>query len=192
MTGLTDAGGAPFAFLAPAGELVAWGSCDPKPEADCSFADLTGAQLDGADLHGIDLRGALLTGASLAGTDLSGAVINIHQLASADASGAVLADIVVIFDSTPVEGLVLRDTDLTDAFFTAFGDPALLHGADFSGANLTKASFGNVDLTGATFDGANFGNPDDSTAVAFRDEVICPDGAPVDTTQYGAAACRLS
>ncbi len=83
--------------------------------ADMSCANLTGADLTGANLAFANLRDADLTGA-----DLTGANLRDADLTGADLTGANLA-----FAN-------LRDADLT--------------GADLTGANLTRANLRGADL----------------------------------------------
>ena len=61
--------------------------------ADLSRANLSGANLFGADLSGADLSGANLFGANLFGADLSGADLSGANLFGADLSRAKIDDI---------------------------------------------------------------------------------------------------
>ncbi len=91
-----------------------WLSNEPGGErADLTYADLRGADLSGADLTYANLYGANLRGADLSGADLSGA-----NLRGADLSGADL------------RGANLSGADLTYAN---------LYGANLRGANLSGA-----------------------------------------------------
>ncbi len=102
---------------------------DGGERADLSGADLSGANLRDADLSGADLRGADLSGANLRDADLS----------YADLSGADLRD-------ANLRGANLRDADLRDADLS-YAD---LSRADLSGANLRDADLSfNVFFGGA-------------------------------------------
>jgi hypothetical protein len=58
------------------------------PRANLSRANLYGADLTGANLYGADLTGADLTGANLYGADLTGADLTGANLYGADVTGA--------------------------------------------------------------------------------------------------------
>jgi len=115
---------------------VEWlhGSGDVR--ANLSFADLSGANLSGADLRFADLSGANLRGANLRGADLSGA-----NLRGADLLGAYLS------------GANLRGADLLGAYLR----DANLRDADLRDANLRDANLRGADLRGAYLRGANLG-----------------------------------
>jgi hypothetical protein len=91
-------------------------------------ADLSGADLSGADLRSADLSGAVLSGAVLRSADLSGAVLRSAVLRSA------------VLRSADLSGAVLRSADLS--------------GADLSGAVLRSADLRSADLSGAVLSGA--------------------------------------
>jgi uncharacterized protein YjbI with pentapeptide repeats len=121
-----------------AGELVAWGECEPAAGADCRFVEVDGLDAAGLDLTGIDLTGASLVNVDLTGTNLSGAVLRGTELFTE-------------------EGAVWGGVDLTGADLTK----AYLGGMDLAGANLTNAqivdayvpgTFVRATLTGATID----------------------------------------
>ena len=107
-----------------------------------SRADLSGADLNDANLNHTDLRRADLSGAYLRGADLSRADLRGADLSGADLSGAYLS-------RADLRGAYLSDADLSGAY---------LRGADLSGADLSGA-----DLSGAYLSGAYL-----SRAVAER------------------------
>jgi uncharacterized protein YjbI with pentapeptide repeats len=80
-----------------------------ESDADLSDADLRGANLSGADLRDADLSGANLSGANLRGADLSGADLNGANLRGADLNGANL------------RGADLSDAELMNAKFYGRG-----------------------------------------------------------------------
>jgi len=137
MTGVGAGDGASTVLLAPAAELAAWGTCEPAPAADCSFADLGGQQLAGVDVHGIDLAGATLTDAVLDGADLTGADLTGVALGGASLRGAAL-------DGAQLAGVRLAGSDVTGTS---------LAGADLSGARVTAQQFVDADVAGATLAG---------------------------------------
>ena len=102
--------------------------------ADLSRADLSGANLSRADLSRADLSGANLSRANLSGANLYGA-----DLSRADLSGANLS------------GADLCRADLCGANLSG----ANLSGANLSGANLYGANLSGANLYGANLSGAN-------------------------------------
>jgi hypothetical protein len=98
-------------------------------DANLGDADLSGANLSWADLSGADLRGANLSRADLSGADLRGANLNWANLSGANLSRANL-----------------RGANLSNAN---------LRGANLSGANLSDADLSGADLSGADLRGAN-------------------------------------
>ena len=99
--------------------------------ADLDGADLRDANLSGADLRGADLRDANLWYADLRGADLRDASLGCADLGYADLGGANLS------------GADLRDADLRGANL----GHANLYGADFSGADLGGADLWSTDLS---------------------------------------------
>ena len=104
--------------------------------ADLDGADLRDANLSGADLRGADLRDANLWYADLRGADLRDASLGCADLGYADLGGANLS------------GADLRDADLRDADLRGANlGHANLYGADFSGADLGGANLWSTDLS---------------------------------------------
>ena len=99
--------------------------------ADLDGADLRDANLSGADLRGADLRNASLWYADLRGADFRDASLGCADLGYADLGGANLS------------GADLRDADLRGADL----GHANLYGADFSGADLDGADLWSTDLS---------------------------------------------
>jgi len=113
------------------------------------YADLTNANLTGADLTDAYLYGANLTNADLTDAWLSFANLAGAHLYNADLTGADLY------------GANLTNADLTDAHLTdAWLKVADLKGADLTGADLTDAILHSADLTGAYLYGANLTDAD--------------------------------
>ena len=108
--------------------VVAIGYLSYLANANLTGADLRGADLSDANLTGADLAGADLTDANLARADLTGAYLYGANLYGADLYGANLSD------------ADLRGAYLTDAY---------LIGADLRGADLTFANLAGADLRGA-------------------------------------------
>ena len=105
-------------------------------------ANLSGADLRGADLYRANLRGASLRGASLRRANLSGA----------DLRGANLRE-------TTLKWANLKWANLNGAYLRW----ANLSGADLSGADISKADLRGADLRGSDISGA------DLRGVYFRD-----------------------
>ena len=104
--------------------------------ADLDGADLRDANLSGADLRGADLRSANLWYADLRGADLRDASLGCADLGYADLGGANLS-------GADLEYADLRDADLRGADL----GHANLYGADFSGADLGGANLWSTDLS---------------------------------------------
>ena len=104
--------------------------------ADLDSADLRDANLSGADLRGADLRSANLWYADLRGADLRDASLGCADLGYADLGGANLS-------GADLEYADLRDADLRGADL----GHANLYGADFSGADLGGANLWSTDLS---------------------------------------------
>jgi uncharacterized protein YjbI with pentapeptide repeats len=117
-------------------------------------ANLTNADLSGANLSGAYLNDAFLVLADLSDADLSGAYLGGADLLRAQLSGANLS------------GAYLNDTDLEDADLTN----ADLSDTDLSGANLNGA-----DLSDANLCGANVTKKQLATVFSLKDARM-PDG----------------
>lgn len=104
--------------------------------ADLDGADLRDANLSGADLKGADLRSANLWYADLRGSDLRDASLGCADLGYADLGGANLS-------GADLSGADLRDADLRGANL----GHANLYDADFSGADLGGANLWSTDLS---------------------------------------------
>ena len=104
--------------------------------ADLDGADLSDANLSGADLRGADLRSANLWYADLRGADLRDASLGCADLWYADLGGADLG-------GADLSGADLRDADLRGANL----GHANLYDADFSGADLGGANLWSTDLS---------------------------------------------
>ena len=104
--------------------------CIIQPYTQCSGADLQGADLHGDDLEYADFSGANLNGATLAGANLSFATLAKARLQIASLAGANLTDASLAFADMP--------------------------GANLGGANLTGASLADALDTAANYGGAIF------------------------------------
>lgn len=104
--------------------------------ADLDGADLRDANLSGADLRGADLRSANLWYADLRGADLRDASLGCADLGYADLGGANLS-------GADLEYADLRDADLRGANL----GHANLYDADFSGADLGGTNLWSTDLS---------------------------------------------
>ena len=122
------------------------------------------ANLTYANLYGADLRRANLSSAKFSDADLSSAKFSDADLTGADLNGANLR-------GTNLHGADLTDANLQGANLTGaslWG--ASLVGADLNGASLTDANLQGANLTGASLtdanlEGANLGGADLSNAI---------------------------
>lgn len=142
-------------------------------------ADLSGAQLDGANLANCDLSGALMQGASLVNADLSGSKLVHTNFNDANLKDAKLTGANLLL--TDFTGADLVNADLSKSGFSSekelgrtkrgpsFRDTNLKNGnlseaycyaSDFTGANLSG-----VELSGATLIDSNLSDNDLSQAV---------------------------
>ena len=104
--------------------------------ANLDGTDLRDANLSGANLRGADLRSANLWYADLRGDDLRDASLGCADLGYADLGGANLS-------GADLSGADLRDADLRGANL----GHANLYDADFSGADLGGANLWSTDLS---------------------------------------------
>ena len=126
--------------------------------ADLSDADLSGANLHNADLRGANLIGTYLLNADLYNAELRGANLHNADLSDADLSEANLlnADLMgadlrnVNLRGADLRGAKLRNADLRGACLSR----ANLTGADLRSTNLYNADLSETDLCGADFRGA--------------------------------------
>ena len=125
-------------------EHLLWLNGEGGSRANLSNADLFGADLRGANLSNADLRGANLSNANLSNADLRCANLSNADLFGANLRGANLF-------GANLFGANLRNADLRDADLRC----ANLSNADLRGANLS-----NADLSGANLSGANLSNAD--------------------------------
>jgi len=147
-----------------------------------TYLDLAGLDFKGAKLAHSDLYGTDFTGANLKGSDLSHTRLNRSVLIRADLSGADLTG-ATIFRPTVYSDLSANLADaprFAGANLTGIRVMANLSGADFRGANMTKADFSplesrpgqgtitslmknvlkSCDFSGAELKGANFDRAD--------------------------------
>ena len=122
--------------------------------ADLSDANLHGANLRSAYLSGANLGGANLSDAYLSGADLSDADLSDANLHGADLSRADLSD--ANLHGAYLCGANLTGADLSDACLCG----ANLSGADLSGANLSGAILSGANLHGADLSDANLHGAD--------------------------------
>jgi uncharacterized protein YjbI with pentapeptide repeats len=112
------------------------------------LADLTGANLHGADLTGLSVAGGRLNGA-----DASAAILDNVSLAGAEGSGLDAHD-----SRSDATGLLAAGANIYDARLT---------GANFAGAVLKGVSFKDSILDGADFRGGSWTSVEASTT-SFR------------------------
>jgi uncharacterized protein YjbI with pentapeptide repeats len=142
----------------------AWNERRPFGPVDLRGVDLSGASLDGADLHMADLSEALLDGASLAYADLNDANLTSASLRRADLNRSFLRW--ANLSHANLAGAILCDANLTEAvlggatleFVNLFGAHAVganFIGASLSHANLTYMNLNEANLADASLDFAN-------------------------------------
>ncbi len=119
-----------------------------------SFWNLTGGYLAGPgvdfaglDLTGLDFTGVDFTGANLSGATLTNTILDATQLGAANIAGVTSGGITGTPASLPTN-IVLVNGFLVGSNFD-------LHGAAFTGANLTGVDLTGSNLSGATFTGSN-------------------------------------
>jgi len=133
-------------------EWNTWRNSNPTvvPElsgAKLNSADLSAANLIGADLHMADLHGAALNEADLSGADLHEANLNSANLRWALLGKATLS-------GADFGGAELSEANLTWANLNG----AILCGAYLHGANLTSARLSQANLNGASLSETVFGD----------------------------------
>ena len=112
-------------------------------------ANLSGADLRGANLYESNLRSANLSGANLRGADLYEANLSGAKLSWANLSGADLYE-------ANLSGAKLRGANLYEANLRGANlSRTDLSGANLSGANLSWANLSRTDLSWANLSGAN-------------------------------------
>jgi uncharacterized protein YjbI with pentapeptide repeats len=126
--------------------------------ANLSSADLSGANLRFADLSNADLSNANLRFADLSNANLRYANLRFANLSDADLSDANLSD--ADLSDADLSGADLRRADLSDADLSG----ADLRRADLSGADLSSANLSSADLSGANLRFADLSNADLSGA----------------------------
>jgi uncharacterized protein YjbI with pentapeptide repeats len=132
--------------------------------ADLTNADLMGANLSKADLRKAILEKADLTGANLKEADLNGANKKYLQTKAiegkkADQTGANLNCAKMVkacLSKAHLQNAILTGANLTDAHLTG----AHLTGADLTGANLSKADLSEANLSNAILDKADLTGAD--------------------------------
>jgi uncharacterized protein YjbI with pentapeptide repeats len=155
-----------------------WRRENPSIKPQLNRVDLTGAELEGANLERADLSGTILVGANLNSAnleqaDLSGAILAGANLKFAKLERAML--IKVDLTGAELEGANLASADLSGAILVGANlnyaelsanlCDAMLCWSDLQDANAMSALFDNADLTGAnlthtrlsnaSFEGAN-------------------------------------
>ena len=171
---------------------------DNKPggeRADLYKADLSGANLSGANLYKVNLRGANLHRANLYKSDLSGANLYESGLIRANLIGAKLykADLSEAY----LNGADLSEANLSRAYlYKADLLYANLRGADLSGADLREADLREADLEGAKLDWP-LACPEKGSFVGYkkcRDNLIVKLEIPEDALRSSATTrkCRCS
>ena len=136
-----------------------WQACLAK--AVLPGADLSAANMHGANFRGADMRRVNLSAATLCGADLRDANLGLVDLVGQNLwKGALFPSRLV---GVQLEGADLRGADLggADMRGASMGgaklDSALVGGADLSGADLRAASLRGAKLGGANLSNANLG-----------------------------------
>ena len=122
-------------------EHLLWLNGESGSRADLSCANLRGANLSDANLRGADLSCADLRNANLFGADLSDANLSDANLSGADLSCADLRN-------ANLRGANLSDANLRGADLSC----ADLRNANLFGADLSDANLSDANLSGASMD----------------------------------------
>jgi uncharacterized protein YjbI with pentapeptide repeats len=126
--------------------------------AQLQGANLWGAQLQGASLEDVQLQGASLVNAQLQGASLEGAQLQGALLANAQLQGAYLNSARLQgawLNGAQLQGAWLNGAQLQGASLHAQLQGASLEGAQLQGASLEGAKLQGAWLTGAKLQGAN-------------------------------------
>ena len=139
-------------------------------EKDLTDADLAGADLTGAIFTENSFTNTNLTGANLAGANLTDIVFYRAMLTDADLTGATIAGAGFVSSLQPYGSITRAQFESTSSYVTGELSGVKLpisdlSGWDFSGKNLSEASFEYTTLTGADFSGANLTNSNFSDAI---------------------------
>jgi len=133
-----------------------------RDRRDLRWANLSGAELDGACFMQANLSGANLKGASLVGAFLNGAALEDANLSRARLSGADLRDTDLAYANLSrgsLQNANLRRANLKEANLReAVLNAAHLQEANLTMARLSKASLANADLSRAVLKGAELGD----------------------------------
>lgn len=141
--------------------LLNFRNADRKETANLSGADLSGADFSGDNLSGADLSGTNLSDANLSGTDFSHANLSDADLSGANLSDANFSGADLI--SVNLSGANLRGANLQYANFSG----ANLRYANLRGADLRHANLSGADLNCAFLSGANLSDANLSGALLF-------------------------
>ena len=127
-----------------------WRAEKPKTRINLSGADLSEADLNGADFSKANLSGANLGEACLTGANLTGANLSKADLSEAGLIYAVLVE--ANLHLAHLNGADLSNADLSEADLSRAG----LCGANFTWAKLGNADLSKADLSEAIFFWSNF------------------------------------
>ncbi|MDI9977316.1 MULTISPECIES: pentapeptide repeat-containing protein [unclassified Rhodococcus (in: high G+C Gram-positive bacteria)] len=148
----------------------------PNPWPLEPLTSCPGADLRGADLHGVNFVGANLKGADLSGGNLEGANIHLADLSGAKLNNVNLKDsygLTVVLHSADLSG-----TDITRGYWLAADlSNTKLVGANLTDTDLAGANLAAADLTGANLSGAN-----------LTSTLLVPSVIYTDADQSGTAA----
>jgi uncharacterized protein YjbI with pentapeptide repeats len=139
-------------------------------QADLSRADLIGADLSRANLIKADLSGASLGGANLIRADLGNAYLSSADLIGANLIGANLGGAYLI--GANLSGASLGVADLSGARLSR----ANLREADLGGANLSRADLSRADLSRADLGGAEGVTNEQLSAARSLEGATMPNG----------------
>ena len=140
-------------------EHLLWLNGEGGSRANLSNADLFGANLRRANLSNADLFGANLRCANLSNADLFGANLRGANLSNANLRNANLRD--ADLRGADLSNANLRNANLRDADLRCANlSNANLSGADLSGVNLRGADLSGADLSFANLRGADLSDAD--------------------------------
>ena len=132
-------------------------SADRGMTIDLHDVDISGINIEGAQLASAMLRGVTLDNAQMSGANLTGATLDSASMANATLTRATLDN--AQMSGANLTGATLDSASMANAALTrATLDNAQMSGANLTGATLDSASMANANLTGIIMDKSTLKN----------------------------------